>query len=399
MKKNFIIGILLIGGMLIGGILVLKQHKEPTKEANTIKVNQTQEKATEIFETYYEKAEKKLQTLTLEEKIAQLLIVDISASKNQEGTKRYQFGGYLLFKDFFENKTEEQVKTEIQNLQESSEIPLLIAVDEEGGTVVRVSSNPKLTKEVFPSPSEIYKNGGFEAIKQDTLQKSKVLENLGINLNFAPVVDIATSSNDYMYNRALQEGKELTSTYAKTVIRVSKKGKVSYTLKHFPGYGSNKDTHIGNSVDTRTYEEIYENDLEPFRAGIEEGAEIIMVSHNIITSIDEKMPASISLAIHKILREDLAFSGIIITDDMKMGAIKEEYKIEEAVVKAILAGNDMIILSIDSSTIDKVTNQKVTYENIMEYVKNVVQNGEIQEASLNQSVKRILAWKCYKGLM
>lgn len=400
MKKIFImgmaIGIILIGGVLLVKEIRLKESKKGKIQANQ---NQMQEEATEIFEAYYEKAEKKLQPLTLEEKIEQLLIVDISASNSVNTPRKYSFGGYVLFKSFFENKTEQQVKTEIANLQKTAKIPLLIAVDEEGGSVVRVSANPNLIKEPFLSPSELYKKGGFAEIKQDTIRKSKVLENLGINLNFAPVVDIATSPNDYMYKRALGEGKKLTSIYAKTVIRASKQGKVTYTLKHFPGYGNNKDTHAGNSVDTRTYEEICENDLEPFRAGIEEGAEVVMVSHNVVTSIDENVPASISSAIHKLLREELNFSGMIITDDMKMGAISEEYGIEGAIAKAILAGNDMIILSIDNHTINKKTGQKVTYERIIEHVKRAIQSGEIKEETVNQAVKRILAWKYAKGLM
>ncbi len=400
MKKIFMIG-MAIGIILIGGVLMVKEIrlKESKEERIQVNQNQIQEEPTEIFEAYYQKANEKLQTLTLEEKIAQLLIVDISASSSVDTSQKYAFGGYVLFKSFFQNKTEQQVKTEIVNLQKTAKIPLLIAVDEEGGSVVRVSSNPNLVKEPFSSPSEIYKKGGFEGIKQDTIRKSKVLENLGINLNFAPVVDIATSPNDYMYKRAFGEGKELTSEYAKTVIRESKKTKVSYTLKHFPGYGNNKDTHAGNSVDTRTYEEICENDLEPFRAGIEEGAEVVMVSHNVVTSIDENVPASISPAIHKLLREELNFSGIIITDDMKMGAIKEAYSLGKAVTKAILAGNDMMILSIDKNTIDEKTNEIVTYENVIEYVKKAIEEGRIKKEIVNQSVRRILAWKYVKGLM
>ena len=400
MKKMFILGIILIVIVLLGKDIILgKQPKGSISKRNTMNENQIQEEPTEIFEEHYKKANRKLQTLTLEEKIAQLLIVDISASSNVDMLQKYSFGGYVLFKSFFENKTEQQVKTEIANFQKTAKIPLLIAVDEEGGSVVRVSANPKLVKELFLSSRELYKKGGFEEIRQDTIRKSKVLENLGINLNFAPVVDIVTSPNDYMYKRAFGEGKELTSEYAKTVIRESKKTKVSYTLKHFPGYGENKDTHTGNSVDTRTYEQIYENDLEPFRAGIEEGAEVVMVSHNVVTSIDEKLPASISPAIHKLLREELNFSGIMITDDMKMGAIKEEYSIEEAVEKAILAGNDMMILSINDTTTNKETNKPITYQDIIEYVKSMVEKKIIKEETINTAVKRILAWKHYKGLL
>ena len=107
--------------------------------------------------------------------------------------------------------------------------------------------------------------GGFDKIKEDTVKKSNLLYNLGINLNLAPVVDVSTNKNDYIYQRTLKQNTELTSTYAKTVIEASKKGKVSYTLKHFPGYGSNTDTHSGIAVENKSYEEILKNDLPPFK--------------------------------------------------------------------------------------------------------------------------------------
>lgn len=381
-------------------IIQTKNTKEADKTKNTIDdSHKEQELESEIFSKYYEIATEKLKTLTKEEKIAQLFIIGISNNSDLKKLKEYQFGGYLFFKDFFDNKTEEQVKTAIDKFQKDSNIPLIIAVDEEGGRVIRVSSNPKLAKEPFKSPSEVYKNAGLEAIKQDTINKSILLESLGINVNFAPVVDIATSSEDYMFTRSLQEGKEVTSEFAKTVISASKDYKVSYTLKHFPGYGTNKDTHNGSSEDIRTYEEIYNNDLESFRAGIEVGAEVVMVSHNVVTSIDKNSPASISKEVHKLLRNDLNFNGIIITDDINMGAIKNEYTISDSIVKAIKAGNDMIIITIDKNSKDKINNTSITDKTVIESVKNALEKGNINENDIDTAVQRILAWKYYKGLM
>lgn len=387
----------IVAVILILLLMMLLKNNKPMKE------NDNQEESIQgpkdIFEDYYEKANKKLQTLSLDEKIAQLFVVGTSKNSDFESLKKYQFGGYLFFKDFFTNKTADQVKKQINNFQASSNIALLIAVDEEGGKVVRVSSSTKLRNEPFKSPSELYEEGGFERIKKDTIEKSIFLENLGINLNFAPVVDISENEKDYMHERTLQQGKEQTIAYAETVISASKGYKVSYTLKHFPGYGSNKDTHKETSIDERTYEEIYQNDLEPFRAGIKEGAEVVMVSHNTVSSIDDTYPASLSKPIHELLRKDLNFSGIIITDAINMGAISEKYKTSDAIVSAILAGNDMMIISIDKSTTDKITKTKVTYETAIKSVRDAVQNGKITEERINESVKRILAWKYLKGLM
>lgn len=405
MKKIiFIILIIILLILMVSVISIFLINKKLVKDKreteNIIEnINVEENMKNEIFSKYYEKATEKLEILTQEEKISQLFIIGMSNNSDLEELKNYQFGGYLFFKDFFYDKTEEQLKTEINKFQQKVNIPLLIAVDEEGGNVVRVSNNPKLAKEPFKSSSELYKNGGLEAIKQDTIKKSMFLENLGINVNFAPVVDIATSSQDYMFKRALQEEKEITSEYAKIVISTSKNYKVSYTLKHFPGYGSNKDTHTGSSQDERTYEEIYNNDLEPFRTGIKERAEIVMISHNVVTCIDENNPASISKKIHDLLRDELDFSGIIITDDMNMGAIKNEYRVEESIVKAIQAGNDMIIVTIDKNSKDKISNTKINYKTIVEVVKNAIRNGEINENDIDIAVHRILAWKYYKGLM
>lgn len=218
-----------------------------------------------IFEENYEKAKEVADVLTLEEKIGQLFLVRYPESNQVQILEKYKFGGYIFFERDFRNKTEEAVKTEIANLQAKANIPLLIAVDEEGGRVVRVSSNKNLAGEKFKSPSEIYNAGGFDRIKEDTIAKSNLLYNLGINLNLAPVVDVSTNKNDYIYQRTLEQNTELTSIYAKTVIEASKEGKVSYTLKHFPGYGNNSDTHSGIAIENKSYEEITKNDLPPFK--------------------------------------------------------------------------------------------------------------------------------------
>ncbi|MCI9063120.1 MAG: hypothetical protein HFJ17_00705 [Clostridia bacterium] len=336
----------------------------------------------EIFSKYYKEANKKLKTMTLDEKISQMFLVRFPDKDETKILKQYKFGGYIFFAKDFKEKTEKQVKDKIQELQKISKIPILTAVDEEGGTVVRVSSNKNLAKEKFKSPMDLYKLGGFDKIKQDTIEKSKVLNNLGLNLNLAPVVDVSTNPKDYMYKRTLGKGTKLTATYAKTAINASKGTNVSYALKHFPGYGNNVDTHTGKSIDKRSYSSIVKNDLPPFTEGIRAGAEAVLVSHNIVTSIDKKNPASLSLEVHKLLRNELNFTGVIITDDLDMGAVSND---TDAAVKAIQAGNDLIITT--------------DYKKSISSVKKAVKNKKISEKTINDSVVRILAWKYYKGLM
>lgn len=335
-----------------------------------------------IFSDFYILAKNKIESMTLDEKIGQLFLVRYPDNNAIEDLKKYNFAGYIFFEKDFKDKTKTEVQNMINNLQQASKIPILTAVDEEGGKVVRVSSNPNLAPSKFKSPQELYNLGGFNLIKQDTIDKSKILNELGLNLNLAPVVDVSTDSNDYIYERTLGQDSEQTSIYAETVIEASKGTNVSYTLKHFPGYGNNKDTHNAITTDNRSYESIMKNDIPPFKAGIDKNAEAVLVSHNITTNIDKTNPASLSPSIHNILRNELDFTGIIMTDDLSMGAISN---IDNATVKALLAGNDLIITT--------------DYKESIEQVKNALSDGTINEELINKLAFRVIAWKYYKGLM
>ena len=361
-----------------------KNQEKQTIQITSLQKTGKEHSSTEnnFFGNNYNLAQEKLKTMTLEEKIASLLLVRYPDQNSTEIQTQYQFGGYVFFAKDFKNKTKEEVKTMINNLEEVSKIPLLTAVDEEGGTVTRISSNPLLRKEKFASSQELYQEGGFERIKEDTIEKSKLLKELGINLNLAPVVDVTRNPSDYMYQRSFGQNTELTSTYASTVITASQGLGVSYTLKHFPGYGNNTDTHNEVSVDNRSKESILEKDLPPFDAGIEAGATSALVSHNLVSAIDEENIASLSPSIHNLLRNELSFSGIVITDDLAMGAVENT---ETSCVNAILAGNDLLI----------VTDYKTCYNG----VNVAVQKSQIPEELIDKLATRVLAWKYSKGLL
>lgn len=335
-----------------------------------------------IFSDYYNLAYNKLKTLSLDEKIGQLLLVRYPSSNQIEDLKKYNFSGFVFYEKDFKDKTEAEVKEMINKLQENANIPLLTAVDEEGGKVVRVSSNSNLVKEKFKSPSELYNDGGFDKIKEDTINKSRILYNLGLNLNLAPVVDVSTNSSDYIYDRTLKEDTSLVKEYSKDVIEASKGTGVSYTLKHFPGYGNNTDSHLGSSVDNRSYSDIEKNDLPPFESGINSGAEAVLVSHSIVNSIDSSNPASLSPSVHNLLRNKLNFSGIVITDDISMKSLEN---INDVTTQAILAGNDLIITT--------------DYDDSYNSIKYALENGTLSEEQIDKLAFRVLAWKYYKLLM
>ena len=332
-----------------------------------------------IFSDYYTMAYNKLNTMSINEKINELLLVKYRDGLDDIIIKN-NFGGIILDKDFFANKKSEDVIKVTNYIQSHSKIPLLIGTNEEGGERIPVSSNSNLANAPFMSSSELYEKGGFSLIKEDTLKKSDMLYKLGLNLNFAPVIDVS-DNNTYMYERTLKEDIQKTGEYAKTVIEASKNTGVSYVLKHFPNYHNNIDTNNWVSIDNRQKEEIMD-DIKPFEEGIKAGAEAILVNHNIIKAIDNSNPASLSMNVHNLLRNDLKFTGIIISDDLDEEALDN---ISNKYLKAILCGNDLIITS--------------NYDDAINEIGNALINNNISEELINYHVFRILAWKMYKGMM
>ena len=390
MKKIIIILILIVlSGSVIYNLLNNEKNKEEVKpqynDNNVEKIPKLPVSWQDngIFKDYYEKAYEYLNHMTIDEKIGQMLLVRLPSNNYEELITNYHIGGYLLFACDFEGKNKNQVVKMIDSFQNSAKTPLLIAVDEEGGSVVRVSKNTKLRKTPFKSPQQLYKDGGYDLIIKDTLEKSKLLDSLGINLNLAPVADVSINKKDYIYDRSFGKNALETSTYIEKVIETGNTTNVSYTLKHFPGYGNNTDTHTEKSIDTRSYDDIMNNDILPFKAGIDKGAQAILVNHNTITSIDD-LPASLSPKINQLLRNELKFTGIIITDDLYMGAIDNSYA-DNAAVLAVKAGNNILIVS----------DGKKDYFQL----KNALANKEITEDDINQAVFKIIAWKYYKGIL
>lgn len=302
---------------------------------------------------YDDQALEILQNMTLNEKIGQLLLVRVPETNKIETITKYNIGGYILFQRDIDNKTKDELINEIKLYQSTANNPLLIAIDEEGGTVSRLSSNKNIVNSPFLSPQELFKNGGFKKIKQDAIIKTNLLEELGINVNLAPVADISTNSKSYIYERSFGKDKNKTAKYIKTILS-TQNNNVSYVLKHFPGYSDNIDTHTSIAIDNRSYKTIKNNDFIPFKIGIENGANAILVSHNIISSIDNK-PSSLSRNTHNILRNELNFNGIIITDDLSMSAIKG-YDTKTPYIDSILAGNNILIVSDYVSAYDEIYN-------------------------------------------
>ena len=331
--------------------------------------------------------EKRLQALldsmTLEEKVGQLFFVRCPETNAVEDISTYHLGGYLLFsRDFKDGDnwlTKEQFLEKIQSYQDAAEIPLFIGSDEEGGTVTRASRNPNLFSETFKSPQKLNYIGGIEEILRDTDTRSRELRALGINVNFAPVCDVSTDPKDFIYDRTLGQDANMTADYVRLVVPAMTEGGTLPVLKHFPGYGNNVDTHTGIAVDQRPMETFENSDLLPFQAGIEAGAPFVLVSHNIVTCMDADLPASLSPAVHRVLREACGFEGIAITDDLAMDAVQAYAKDGAVAVMALQAGNDMVVTT--------------DYRTQIPAVIAAVQDGTLDESVIDNACLRVLRCK------
>ena len=330
-------------------------------------------------------AEKIMSEMTIDEKIGQLFFSRIPTDYDTAvgDMEKYQPGGYVLFASEFENRAPETMKTYTDALKGAAKIVPLLAVDEEGGTVTRISRFKQYRAAKFLSPRELMA-GGTELVASDTREKCRLLSSLGLNLNLAPVADISTDPDDFIYYRSAGDLGAATD-YVTTYVTESVKAGVGSALKHFPGYGNNVDTHTGIAVDKRSEETFRASDFLPFRAGIDAGCGIVMVSHNIVECFDKENPASLSAEVHRVLREELSFDGVITTDDLAMQAITDSYGSGEAAVLAIEAGNDLICCS----------DLSVKYE----AVKSAYESGRISLSRLEESVLRILEYKVTMGLL
>lgn len=329
--------------------------------------------------------EELLSTMTVEEKVGQMFFVRCPDTGAVEAVSQYKLGGYILFGRDFKDKTAEQVRNDISSYQSASGVPLLIGTDEEGGTVVRASSNPNLFSHRGLSPQALFAEGGMDSIIQDARQKSVTLLGLGVNVNLAPVADVSTDPNDFIYDRSFGQDAQATAEYVSNVVKTMDTEGIGSVLKHFPGYGNNVDTHTGVAIDERPYKTFQTSDYLPFTAGIQAGADAVLVSHNVMSCVDNQLPASLSPAVHNELRSTLGFQGVIMTDDLAMDAVAAYAGDQSPAVMAVKAGNDMIITTDFQTQIPEVV--------------QAVKSGEIDEAQIDQSVTRVLQWKYDLGLL
>lgn len=337
--------------------------------------------------------------MSLKNKIGQLFMVSVyqldeAESKNQtcvtanmkKTLKKYPAGGIVMFAKNID--TRDQTKGMIKELQDTSYIPLFIAVDEECGTVSRIASNPKMKMTAYPSAQEVGATYSDKQIAKMGTTQGKELKELGFNMNLAPVADVLTNENNTeIGDRSFGSDCKKVADIVSTLIKNMQKQQISATLKHFPGSGdSTGDTHRGSTETYQTIEKLRDSDFRPFKSGIKADVDAIMVSHLMLCNVtDEKEPSSLSSrVVTDILRKELEYKGIIMTDAMNMKAITDNYSSADAAVKAIKAGIDLIVMP---------DNYKKAYQAVYQAVKS----GQIKESRIDQSVRRIIYVKLKRG--
>lgn len=344
------------------------------------------------------KVSEKMDQMTIEEKVAQMFIifpeslvegvpcVTMAGDATRESIDNIPVGGVIYMGENLKNP--DQVKLMLGNIQEYSMdrigLPLFLCVDEEGGRIARIANNRMFAVSNVGSMTEIGKDDDAIKAYNAGVTMGEYLSELGFNLDFAPVADVqGTEIGSVLYRRTFSGDPEVVADLADAVSDgLQSKGIVS-VYKHFPGHGSTKgDPHKGYAVSEKTIDELKKTDLIPFERGIDENVSMIMVGHiSLPNVIGDSTPASLSgTVVQGLLRDDMGYDGIVITDAMNMGAIKENYDSDEAALLAITAGVDIVLMPKDF---------RKAYNGILTAVKN----GEVTEDRIDESVRRILRVK------
>lgn len=332
--------------------------------------------------------------MTLHEKVCQMMFVTpeeltgedgvtVAGDATRQALENYPVGGIVNFAKNLESQ--DQVKEMIDNSQKYSSIGLFVATDEEGGVVNRLMDTVGTT---YIGSMYYYKDDGDETAYENAYTIANDMSALGFNLDFAPVADVwSNPDNTVIGERAYSDDYAQAAELVGNAVKGFNDGGVMCTLKHFPGHGDTaEDSHYSSAYVHRTKEEIMADEMQPFRSGIEAGAEFVMVGHLIVPDIDE-VPATLSYKIATgILRDELKFEGVAITDSFEMESIADNYSVDDAVVMSVKAGMDMILQPKDMAS-------------AVNSIEQAVADGELSEDRIDESVRRILTLKESRGLL
>lgn len=364
------------------------ESQEPEGEVEPPEPEPTEEELLEQeIETF-------LEGMTVEEKICQMFIltpeqltgvatVTAAGETTKSWLKQYPVGGLIYFAANLvsEEQTKEMLAHTLEFGKEIEGLPLFLCVDEEGGRVARIGGNPAFQVERIGPMGEITSE---EEAYQAGAVIGKYLKELGFNVDFAPDADVITNEkNTVIGDRSFGSDPQTVTSLAAAVSNGLHSEGVLSTFKHFPGHGATEaDTHQGYAYAKRTYEELMASELAPFAAAGENGVDMVMAAHiSLPDLLGDDTPCSLSYQmITEILRNDLGYDGLVITDSLHMGAIAENYGSDEAAVKAVEAGVDLLLMPKD-------------FPLACEGIQNAVTDGRISEERINESLRRILRKK------
>ncbi|WP_077368096.1 beta-N-acetylhexosaminidase [Anaerosalibacter sp. Marseille-P3206] len=354
-----------------------KTEKKPDREF--VKEEMEEEEVDPIME--------KLEKMTIDEKIGQLVLVGLDGveldDKTVELIESYYVGGFILFKKNINSVSQlVELTNSIKSINSKNTIPMFIGVDEEGGRVSRIP------KEIIKTPKA--RDIGLIDDEHFSYEIGKILGNnlslLGINMDFAPVLDIhSNSKNTVIGDRAFGSTSQIVSKHGLLVMNGIKDSHVIPVVKHFPGHGDTyMDSHVNLPVVNKTKEELEKLEFIPFKEAINNGADVVMIGHILLSNIDEEYPATLSKSlINDILREELKFDGVVVTDDMTMGAITKNFDIGSASVRSLKAGSDIVLVCFEHEKQLKVLNA----------IREAVNNNDISKDEIDKKVYRILKLK------
>ena len=335
--------------------------------------------------------------MSLEDKVAQLFlvkpeaIVDIGAAtaageSTKQAIDKTPVGGFVYFSDNLQS--EQQVQEMLSNVQKYSKdrtgLPAFLSVDEEGGTVARIAGSGRFDVPNVGNMADIGASGDVQQARQAGETIGTYLSELGFNLDFAPDADVLTNpENTVVKKRSFGSDPQVVSDMSLAVAQGLAQHQIHSVYKHFPGHGATEgDTHKGYAYTNKTLDELKQSELVPFAHAIENGAEFIMAAHISVPNItNDDTPTSLSKTmITDVLREQMGYDGIVVTDAMNMGAVTEQYTSAQAAVKALQAGADIILMP---------ENFQEAYQGVLDAVKS----GELTEQQIDTAVTRIVKVK------
>jgi len=332
----------------------------------------------EVVEEEPDRIEKVITEMSLRQKIAGLIIVGLDSNQVDDQVEQmwaeYPFGGVIIYERNYIR--EDWLKDFIAELKDLSnpEFPLLVCIDEEGGSISR------LPGETFPAAAEMARLSEDDVYQVGQAMAEK-LNGFGIMVNFAPVLDINTDpQNTVIGSRSFGGDPDIVSTYGRALFRGMESQGVISVGKHYPGHGSTLiDSHVDLPVLEKNKDELFAFEIIPFQKAVEAGIPMIMTAHLVVSGIDDK-PATMSKTLVDILRRDLKFEGVIVSDDLEMGALTENYSWDETIVETFLAGTDLLLIG-------HSYNLQVEAVHILEEAFHA---GVFGDERLNSSLRRVM---------